>query len=222
MKQKMILLVFVLVLLFTLTGCDTKKETQDNNQQQEEHEDNSKQSSLNNNTYVEDDEIIEFDDEENNPIEEKEIVVEKVINCEGCVYSYFSDEKSFGSSLSENEYTTDVTKLKTNSGKQRHNFFGFVLSNNKISRAYSCILKDNKVYCIEGSVNGSYHTSNIGILNQIFTANQCKTISNGHTYVCTDGNYNGDTKTSGYTSLHYETSCTIYGSDAKTGKMSCN
>ena len=222
MKQKMILLVFVLVLLFTVTGCDTKKETQGNNQQQEEHEDNSKQSSLNNNTYVEDDEIIEFDDEENNPIEEKEIVVEKVINCEGCVYSYFSDEKSFGSSLSEDEYTTDVTKLKTSGGKQRHNFFGFVLSNNKISRAYSCILKDNKVYCIEGSVNGSYHTSNIGILNQIFTANQCKTISNGHIYVCTDGNYNGDTKTSGYTSLHYETSCTIYGSDAKTGKMSCN
>ena len=107
-------------------------------------------------------------------------------------------------------------------GKQRHNFFGLVLSGNTISRAYSCILKDNKIYCIEGSVDGSHHTNNIGILNQIFTTGQCRYISNGHTYTCTDGNYNGDTQTSGYTSLHYETSCTIYGADAKTGKLICH
>ena len=33
---------------------------------------------------------------------------------------------------------------------------------------------------------------------------------------------NGDTQTSGYTSLHYETSCTIYGSDALTGQLICH
>ena len=97
-----------------------------------------------------------------------------------------------------------------------------MLLDNKISRAYSCIRKDNKIYCLEGSTNGAYHSNNISILNQIFTANQCKYISNGHTYWCTDGNYNGDTQTSGYTSLHYETSCTIYGEDANTGKLICH
>ena len=176
--------------------------------------------------YIFDDEIIEWDDVDNEPYEEENVIVDEVINCDGCVYAYFSDEgdkaKTLGSALSPEEYTTDISNLKTGGGKQRHNFFGLVLSDNKITRAYSCIRKDNKIYCIEGSTNGAYYSSNIGILNQIFTADQCKYISNGHTYWCTDGNYNGDTQTSGYTSLHYETSCTIYGADAKTGELICH
>ena len=180
----------------------------------------------NNDVYVFDDEIIEWDDVDNEPYEEENVIVDEVINCDGCVYAYFSDEgdkaKTLGSTLSPEEYTTDISKLKTGGGKQRHNFFGLVLSDNKISRAYSCIRKVNKIYCIEGSTNGAYYSSNISILNQIFTADQCKYISNGHTYWCTDGDYNGDTQTSGYTSLHYETSCTIYGADAKTGELICH
>ena len=122
-----------------------------------------------------------------------------------------------------NNWVVSATiSFKTAGGKQRHNFFGLVLSDNKISRAYSCIWKNNKIYCIEGSTNGAYHSNNIGILNQIFTADQCRYISDGHTYTCTDGSYNGDTKTSGYTSLHYETSCTIYWADAKTGELICH
>jgi hypothetical protein len=62
----------------------------------------------------------------------------------------------------------------------------------------------------------------VSILNKIFTGSQCRTISDGHTYTCTDGSYNGDTKTNGYTSLHYETSCTIYGSNSNTGKLICH
>lgn len=176
--------------------------------------------------YIYDDEIIEWDDEDNQPYEEEKVVVDEIVNCDGCVFAYFSDEgdeaKTLGSTLSEGEYTTDITAIKTNGGKQRHNFFGLVLSEGKISRAYSCILKNNKIYCIEGSTDGAYHSNNIGILNQIFTADQCKYISDGHTYTCTDGSYNGDTKTHGYTSLHYETSCTIYGADANPGKLICH
>ena len=131
--------------------------------------------------YIFDDEIIEFDDVENEPYEEEKVVVDEVINCDGCVYAYFSDEgdkaKTLGSTLSPEEYTTDISNLKTGGGKQRHNFFGLVLSDNKISRAYSCIWKNNKIYCLEGSTNGAYHSNNIGILNQIFTADQCKYIS---------------------------------------------
>ena len=177
---------------------------------------------INQNDTIIDDEIVEFDEEDNMPYGEENVVVEKTINCDGCVFAYFSETKYIGSTLSEEEYTTDITKLKTSGGKQRHNFFGFVLSDNKISKAYSCILKDNKIYCIQGSSDGSYFSSNIGILNQIFTDGECKYISDGHTYWCTDGNYNGDTVTTGYTSLHYETSCTIYGSDARTGELICH
>ena len=226
----MLLILFSLILLFTITGCDSKKDEQSNSQQQEqrqeEKEKNNQQSNSNNNTNLEDDEIIEIDDEDNKPIEEKRINVEKVINCEGCVYAYFSGEgekaKKLGDTLSDDEYTTDINNIKTTGNKQRHNFFGLVLSGNTISKAYSCILKDNKIYCIQGSTDGAYHTNNISILNQIFTADKCKTLSDGHNYWCTDGAYNGNSKTSGYAALHYETSCTIYGADSNTGKLICH
>ena len=223
--MKKILISFIVIfMIFGLTGCGKDKYV-------EPKEDvNTKIQEENNNTIddeiLDDDEIVDWDEDDNQSYVEEKVVVEKIINCDSCVFAYFSgegeDAKRIGSTLSSDEYTTDVTKLKTGGGKQRHNFFGLVLADNKISRAYACILKDNKVYCIEGSVDGRYFESNIGILNQIFTADQCKYISNGHTYVCTDGDYNGDTITTGYTSLHYETSCTIYGSEARTGELICH
>ena len=54
--------------------------------------------------YIFDDEIIEWDDIDNEPYEEEKVVVDEVINCDGCVYAYFSDEgdkaKTLGSTLS--------------------------------------------------------------------------------------------------------------------------
>ena len=229
MMKKLLLIIFSFVLLFTITGCDSMEEQGNNNQQQkpEEKEKYNQPSNSNNNTYIDDDEIIDIDDEENKPpVKEGKVTVEEVINCEGCVYAYFSEEgekaKKIGDTLSKDEYTNDINTIRTAGNKQRHNFFGLVLSGNTISKAYSCILKDNKIYCIEGSTNGAYHNSNIAILNKIFTNGQCKTISDGNTYTCTDGSYNGDTKTNGYTSLHYETSCTIYGANSNTGKLICH
>ena len=223
--MKKILISFIAIfMIFGLTGCGKEKYVEpkedSNTKIQEENNDSI------DDEILDDDEIVDWDEDDNQSYVEEKVVVEKIINCDGCVFAYFSgegeDAKRMGSTLSSDEYTTDVTKLKTSGGKQRHNFFGLVLADNKISRAYACILKDNKVYCIEGSVDGRYFESNIGILNQIFTADQCKYISNGHTYVCTDGDYNGDTITTGYTSLHYETSCTIYGSEARTGELICH
>lgn len=236
MKRKIILCLFALLLMISLTGCGTKKDEISNNEnkvlekQDTKEKIESEKEEIPNKVVKEnveekvviDDEIIEFDDEDNSQYVEENVRVEKVINCDGCVFSYFSKAKTIGSTLSSDEYTKDVTKLKTSGGKQRHNFFGFVLSKNTISKAYSCILKDNKVYCIQGSTDGAYFSNNISVLNQIFNSKQCKYISNGNTYSCTDGNYNGDTRTSGYTSLHYETSCTIYGSNARTGELICH
>ena len=205
MKQKIILCLFITLLTAFISGCGKNEKT------------NSENDLIKENTVKETEKK-----EENEEKKEETINVEKIINCDGCVFSYFSETKNIGSTLSNEEYTKDVTKLKKSNGKQRHNFFGFVLSESKISKAYSCILKDKKVYCIEGSTNGLYHNNNIAILNQIFKSNQCKTISNGNTYTCTDKNYNGDTRTDGYTSLHYETSCTIYGENSNTGKLICH
>ena len=221
--KKILTILLITIMCLTLTACGNTSEPskKENNTSQKE---NKKEE--NNNVVIDDDEIIDFDDEDNTPIQSENVIVEKVINCDGCVYAYFTGElenaKKIGSTLTDDEYTTDIRTLKTMGGKQRHNFFGLVLSGNKISKAYACILKDNKIYCIQGSTNGAYHNNNISILNQIFTSDQCKTISAGHTYTCTDGSYNGDTKTNGYTSLHYETSCTIYGSETRTGQLTCH
>ena len=224
--KKMLIVSLAAIMFLTLTACDTKeKEANNNNNNSQEQQKNDKKEEENN-KIIDGDEIIDIDDKVNEPSEEERVVVEEVINCDGCVYAYSSKEApealKIGDTLSEDEYTTDINNLRTKGNKQRHNFFGFVLSENKISKAYSCILKDNKIYCIQGSVDGAYHNANIAILNQIFTADQCKTISAGHTYRCTDGSYNGTTITTGYTDLHYETSCTIYGSDAKTGQLICH
>ncbi len=233
MKKKYLISILAIVMCLILVGCGKEElnNTSNNNSNSNQASENT---STNNNAYnndsddviIDDDEIIDIDDADNVPLDNGPVVVNEVINCDGCVFAYFSDEgdkaKTLGSTLSSDEYTTDINNLKTSGGKQRHNFFGLVLSGNTITRAYACILKDNKIYCIEGSTNGAYHNSNISILNKIFSGSQCKTISDGHTYTCTDGYYNGDTKTSGYTSLHYETSCTIYGSDSNTGKLICH
>ncbi len=222
MKKKILIGILTIIMCLTLVGCGKENNLNNNNSNQaKENTNNNTQENI-----IIDDEIIDFDDVDNSPIVDKTVMVEEVINCDGCVYAYFSGEgdkaKTLGSTLDSNEYTSDINNLKTPGGKQRHNFFGLVLSGNTISRAYACILKDNKIYCIEGSTNGAYHNSNIAVLNQIFTSSQCRTISDGNTYTCTDKSYNGDTRTSGYTSLHYETSCTIYGANSNTGKLICH
>ncbi len=227
--RKLLILFITIFMCLTLTACGSDKEESNKNENKpQETEIQPTMHQEENNNVVVDDEIIDIDDEDNKPpMNEGTVTVSEVINCPNCVFAYFSKEGDeavrLGSTISSSDYTNDINNLKTQGGKQRHNFFGLILSSNTIERAYACILKNDKIYCIEGSINGAYHNSNIAILNQIFTAGQCRTISDGHTYTCTDGSYNGDTKTNGYTSLHYETSCTIYGGDSgNAGKLICH
>ena len=246
MKNKILICLLVLSMCLVLVGCGKKEEkenninnetntnqtNEDNNNTNNDNNDINKENIDDNNNnpsddvVVDDDEIIDIEDEDNTPPSVEKVTVSEVINCNNCVYAYFSAEgdnaKRLGDSVIASEYTTDVNTLKTSGGKQRHNFFGLVLSGNTISRAYACILKDNKIYCLEGSTNGAYHDSNVAILNQIFNSDQCKTISDGNTYTCSDGSYNGDSKKNGYTSMHYETSCTIYSTDSNAGKLICH
>ena len=232
MKNKILICLLVLSISLVLVGCGKKKENNNTNNEtntnqtnEENNVINDDNNNTNNNNSSDDVIILDVDDEDNTPPGET-VTVSQVINCDGCVYAYFSAEgdnaKKLGDSVTDGEYTTDVNTIKTSGGKQRHNFFGLVLSGNTISRAYACILKDNKIYCLEGSTNGAYHDSNVAILNQIFNSDQCKTISDGNTYTCSDGSYNGDSKKNGYTSMHYETSCTIYSTDSNAGKLICH
>jgi hypothetical protein len=238
MKKRIILGLFVLLLLLSVASCGTKDDDndRDNNRTHEKRSSRKKEKEkekakeednkiIEDDDIIIDDEIIDVDDEDNQP-PANDVTVKEVINCDGCVFAYFSGEgteaKNIGDSITPDEYTSDIKTLKTSGGKQRHNFFGLVLNGNSIARAYACALKDDRIYCIEGSTNGAYHQSNIAILNQIFTADQCKTLSDGHNYWCSDGSYNGNSKTSGYTAMHYETSCTIYGADSNTGKLICH
>ena len=231
MKKRFLISLLIVAMCLLIVGCGKESNLNDNSNTNQTNENTNTNENANNNedtsnNVIVDDEILDIDDVDNGPLDEGNVVVSEVINCDGCVYAYFSDEgdkaKKLGDTLSEDEYTTDINNIRTSGNKQRHNFFGLVLSGNTISKAYSCILKDNKIYCIQGSTDGAYHSNNIGILNQIFGSNQCKTLSDGNNYWCTDGQYNGNSKTSGYAALHYETSCTIYGSDSNTGKLICH
>ena len=52
---------------------------------------------------------------------------------------------------------------------QRYAFLGHILDeNDKILKAYACGIKDNNVFCIQGSNDGSTYQSALGILNNLF------------------------------------------------------
>ena len=222
--KKILVFLFCVVMLITLTACESEDKKEESTPTPVPV---TPSPTPNNTVVIDDDEIIDFDDDEDNTPPQGTVTVKEVINCTGCVFAYFDKENEeavrIGDTISSSDYTTNINNLKTKGGKQRHNFFGLVLDGNKISRASACILKDDHIYCIEGSSNGAYHKSNIGVLKQVFTDDQCKTISAGNTYTCTDGNYNGDTKTTGYVSFLYETGCTVYGGNSSNvGKLICH
>ena len=114
--------------LITLTQCKNQEATlQNQNEIIKQEETKKEDTKIDDDLIIDNDEIIDFDDEDNLPPKNERVVVEKVINCDGCVFAYFSDEgdkaKTLGSTLLESEYSTDISNLKTMGGKQRHNFF---------------------------------------------------------------------------------------------------
>ena len=133
--RKIFIILLALMTLITLTSCENKEVSPDPSTNQNEtikQEETKKEEAKK-------EEVIVNDDEDNLPPENDKVTVEKIINCDGCVFAYFSDEgdkaKTIGTTLKESEYTKDINTLKTMGGKQRHNFFGLILSDNKITRA---------------------------------------------------------------------------------------
>ena len=94
MKRKIILCLFALLLMISLTGCGTKKDEISNNEnkalekqdtkekiENKKEEENESKETIKEKVVI-DDEIIEFDDEDNNQYVEKNVRVEKIINCD--------------------------------------------------------------------------------------------------------------------------------------------
>ncbi len=152
MKKNFIVAILTIITCLFLVGCGKGSDINSTPNGNQTNDNTNINNDTSNTTIVEDDEIIDIDEEDNGPIDNGIVVVKEVINCDGCVYAYFSDEgdkaKTLGATLSPSDYTNDINNLKTAGGKQRHNFFGLVLSDNTISRADACILKENKIYCI--------------------------------------------------------------------------
>ena len=195
-----------LLVLIVLTGCGKKKEelvnNNTNNQQQEE--------TMND---IDDNEIMDFDDEDNYYKKEDKIIESTLINCEDCVFAYFTDNKTWGDTLTD--YTKDYSTLKNKKGEQLRRFLGFKLdSSNHIVNAYTCGIKDGKAFCLEGATDDHTYEYNVSILKQVYPSDECKYIAQGKTYTCTDGNLNADTRADGNVTVHYDENCHIFGERA--------
>ena len=117
-------------------------------------------------------------------------------------------KKTFNDKVTD--YTKDYASLKDERGYQRRRFLGLILDgNNNIEKAYACGIEKGKAYCLEGTENGSAFQYNIGILNQVFSTG-CSYNSNNTRYTCI-GETNGDTRTDGYVSVHYDDNCHVFG-----------
>lgn len=209
--NKIIRSLLVLLMVFILTGCELNISINNNNQEsaKEEEKQEGKKETKNN----EERDVIVDDDEDNKP-EEPKTIESKLINCTKCVFAYFTDNKTFGDKLTD--YTKDYSTLKNRKGEQLRRFLGFILdSNDNIKRAFACGIKDGKAFCIEGATDDHTYQYNIGILNKVFSASECRYIANGKTYVCTDGNTNADTRADGNVSVHYDENCHIFGDTAR-------
>ena len=103
-------------------------------------------------------------------------------SCPGCIYKYttsyiFMKGTTTGQSptilANDNDYSNDYRSVISNSGKNY--FLGIILDEGtkEIDRAFACGIKaenpnQNTPFCIEGTINGEKHQSNIETLHSIY------------------------------------------------------
>ena len=199
--KKVILLIITVFSIFLLTGCDNlpvENNTIETNNSKEESATKKQK----------DDEIIDIDDQDN--ISDTNTDIDStLINCDGCVFAFFKESKTIGDKLTN--YTSDYNTLKDSKGNPRRRFLGFIIDgNDTIIEAYACGIEQSSAYCLKGTENGSAFEYNIGILTQVFDAEQCAYNSNSSRYTCI-GETNGDTRADGYVSVHYDDNCHVFG-----------
>ena len=95
----------------------------------------------------------------------------KVIGCPNCVFLYTLNGLEYGPNgtiLNENQYNKDYKKVIERSGKSY--FFGAILDNKRIDRAFVCKATDRKVFCLEGALNNE-SGGNAAKRNQVIASN---------------------------------------------------
>ena len=233
--KKFLLALLAILALFTLTACGKEeessrrssrkdrteeKEKKKDKEKEEEEEKPEKEKEDNDDIYVDpdDDIIIDPDDYEGNDYssnQDDEAAINSVlINCEGCVFAYYTEDKVLGDVLTD--YTKDFRTIKDKYGKQRTRFMGHIIDDaGHIQRAFACGIANGKVYCLEGGKNDwATYEYNVSILKQVFPESECRYIAQGKTYVC-EGNIHGDARANGYVSTFSDEACYVRGENVK-------
>ena len=167
---------------------------------------------------IDDDEIIEFDDVPNGPLPEDIIVTKVDESAEGLVFAYYQKKDAqltFGDVLTN--YTKDYTEIRTGSGKQRGAFLGFKLDeNDRIQRAYACVIYKGVLYALEGTTDGSKYESNKAIMNKMYEAGEIE--DKGYRYSAMLGGTHADVWSDGRASTFHEAGAQI----DSHGKIYCD
>ena len=104
----------------------------------------------------------------------------KMIGCDDCVYSRFTDQKAIGDKL--DDYKENHKDIKSNI------FLGHVLDNNSnIKKSYVCATDKGKSFCLEGNIDNSKYEANKKILNDVYNKTNCseETDDDVNYYSCT-------------------------------------
>ncbi len=110
-------------------------------------------------------------------------------SCENCAFSYYDEEssKKYGENVHLKDFTYDYKELKTKEGENRKMFLGHILSGKKIERGFACGINNDKVFCIEGTHDGSKYEDNALILRSIFGDENCE--EDDYFIICKDDIY---------------------------------
>ena len=229
MKKEVLLLIICLVMCMCLVGCgaenngdENQNENSNENVTQDVVENNKVEEVVVNNNddvvVVDDDEIIDIDDSPNLPPEEDIVVTKVDESAEGLVFAYFQKkdgELTFGDVLTN--YTDDFRTIKTSSNKQRCAFLGFKLDeNDRIQRAYACVIYKGVLYAVEGTSDGSKYESNKAIMNKMYGPDEID--DKGYRYSAMKGETHVDVWQDGRASTVHEAGARI----SSHGKIACD
>ena len=101
----------------------------------------------------------------------KEVIGSNQIkSCPNCVFNYYDEGKKYGNNGSIlKDYKDDYKTL------DKKIFLGHILDDNKkIVRGFACGIEKNKVFCLEGTNDGSKYLDNIKVLKEVYGEDKCE------------------------------------------------
>ncbi len=227
MKKEILSLIMCLLLFICLTGCGDENNEKGKQEVNSDLNTNVEETTTNepenlttntgNNNLVYDDEILDIDDEPNQA-PEPDVIVSKIDeSAEGLVFAYYQKKDAqltFGDVLTN--YTTDFTTLRKGN-KQRRAFLGFKLdANDRIQRAYACVIYKGVLYALEGTTDGSKNDSNKAIMNRMYEPGEIE--DKGYRYSAMKGETHAETYEKGEAHTFYDGGANI----DRYGKIYCD